>query len=97
MPNPEIVVGLEVIDDQAGVIVAEPAAVINPLALTVNVGAAVAEPNEPTLEFTVANVPAAVTFPDPLNDGEVQVRSPVIASVRPVVRVATDPVITESV
>ena len=36
-------------------------AVTNPLALTVTVALV----NVPTLEFTVANVPAAVTLPDP--------------------------------
>jgi hypothetical protein len=40
----------------AGVIVAALAAVINPLALTVKMGAAVAEPNDPTFELTVARV-----------------------------------------
>lgn len=41
------------------------AAVIRPLALTV-IFAAV---NDPTLELTVASVPAAVTFADPSKDG----------------------------
>ena len=40
----------------AGVIVVEMAAVIRPLALTVKIGAAVAEPNDPTFAFTVARV-----------------------------------------
>lgn len=86
IPYPEIVVGLLVMEDQAGVIVVLPAAVMRPLALTVKVDAAVAEPKDPTLEFTVASVPAAVTFADPSKDGEVQVKSPVMASVRPVDR-----------
>lgn len=48
------------------------AAVINPLAFTVNVGIAVEEPKEPTLELTVAKV--AATLPGP-----VAVTSPVKA------------------
>ena len=51
---------------------------------------------EPTFEFTVAKVPAAVTFPEPSNDGDVHARSPVIARVRPVasaVAVPASPVI----
>jgi hypothetical protein len=60
-----------VIDPTAGVIVVLDTAVINPLPLTVRVGDWVAVPKDPTLLFTVANVPAAVTFPDPLKVGEV--------------------------
>lgn len=41
------------------------AAVIKPFALTVMLALV----NEPTFELTVASVPAAVTLPDPLNDG----------------------------
>ena len=47
------------------------AAVIRPFALTVNEGMALDEPNAPTLLFTVARVPAAVTLLEPLNAGEV--------------------------
>lgn len=65
------------------------AAVINPLAFTVML----AFVNAPTLAFTVANVPAAVTLADPLNEGLVYARSPVIAMVRPVVSVAALPVV----
>ena len=57
------------------------AAVTRPFALTVSVL------NVPTFALTVANVPAAVTLALPLNDGLVHVKSPVIASVRPVARV----------
>ena len=39
------------------------AAVVNPFALTVTLV------NVPTLLFTVAKVPAAVTLAEPLNDG----------------------------
>lgn len=47
------------------------AAVIKPLPLTVNVGIAVEDPKVPTLLFTVARVPAAVTLPLPSKDGDV--------------------------
>jgi len=46
-------------------------AVTNPFALTVTTGIRVCEPNDPTLELTVANVPVPVTSPVPLNDPEV--------------------------
>ena len=49
VPNP-------VMEPTAGVIVVDDAAVISPLPFTVNDGDAVAEPNEPTLAFTVARV-----------------------------------------
>jgi hypothetical protein len=58
--------------------------VIRPFPFTVIVGMNEPLPNEPTEELTVASVPAAVTLPDPSNDGDVQPRSPVIAIVRPV-------------
>jgi hypothetical protein len=68
-------------------------AVTNPLAFTVTTGTAVAEPKEPTLEFTVARVDVPVTFAEPLNDADVQETSPVIPIVRPVVNVAAEPVV----
>ena len=46
-------------------------AVTSPLALTVTTGIKVCEPNDPTLELTVANVPTPVTLPVPLNEPEV--------------------------
>lgn len=49
-----------------------PAAVIRPFAFTVNVGIAVDDPYDPTLEFTVARVAAA-------EPGPVAVTSPVSA------------------
>ena len=52
--------------DHAGVIVALPAAVIKPFALTVKVGAAVALPKAPTLELTVANVRAVAPVASPV-------------------------------
>ena len=55
-----------VIEPTAGVIVVFPAAVINPLPLTVNVPACVAEPNEPTLAFTVASVKAVEPVASPV-------------------------------
>ena len=60
-----------------------------PLALTVTL----AFVNEPTLEFTVASVPVPVTFAEPLKDPLVYDKSPVIATVRPVVNVAALPVV----
>jgi hypothetical protein len=42
------------------------AAVINPLPFTVNVGLILADPNEPTFEFTVDRV--KVVFPGPIAD-----------------------------
>ena len=45
-----------VIEPTAGVIVVLPAAVMSHFPFTVKVPAAVAEPNEPTLAFTVASV-----------------------------------------
>jgi hypothetical protein len=65
------------------------AAVIKPLPLTVKDTFV----NEPTLAFTVANVPAAVTFVEPLKLGLVYDKSPVMAIVLPVVRVAAEPVV----
>ena len=65
------------------------AAVINPLPLTVKL----AFVNEPTLVFTVANVPVAVTFAEPSKLGLVYAKSPVTAIVLPVVSVAADPVV----
>ena len=59
-------------------------AVTKPLALTVTTGIAVVVPNDPTLLLTVANVPAPVTLPEPSNDAEVHVMSPVIPIVLPV-------------
>lgn len=56
------------------------AAVIKPFALTVMFALV----NDPTLPFTVAKVPAAVTFPEPSNVGDVYAKSPVIEMVRPV-------------
>lgn len=46
---------------------------------------------EPTLAFTVARVPAAVTLPVPSKLGEVYAKSPVIAIVRPVCSAAAVP------
>jgi hypothetical protein len=43
--------------------------------------------------LTVANVPVPVTFPEPLNEGEVYDKSPVIEIVRPVVKDAAEPVV----
>ena len=57
------------------------APVTKPLAFTVICGTKVEEPKVPTFEFTVANVPAAVTFPVPSNAGLVYAKSPVIAIV----------------
>lgn len=45
----------------------------------------------PTFEFTVASVPAAVTFPLPSKLGEVYARSPVIDMVRPVASLVAVP------
>ena len=64
-------------------------AVTRPLPLTVTL----AFVKDPTFELTVARVPVAVTLAEPLNDGLVYDRSPVIAMVRPVVNVAADPVV----
>ena len=64
-------------------------AVTNPLALTVTL----AFVNEPTLALTVASVPVAVTFAEPLKLGLVYAKSPVISIVLPVVRVAAEPVV----
>ena len=50
----------------AGVIVVELAAVIRPLALTVKVGAAVAEPNDPTFALTVARVKTVEPLASPV-------------------------------
>lgn len=75
-----------VIDPTAGVTVVFPAAVISPFPFTVKVPTCVAEPNDPTFAFTVASVPAAVTLPDPSNDGDVYVKSPVMDIVLPVAR-----------
>jgi hypothetical protein len=82
-----------VIDPTAGVMVTLLAAVISPFPFTVNVPVWVALPKLPTFEFTVANVPAAVTFAEPLKEGEVYAKSPVIAIVLPVVNVAAEPVV----
>ena len=60
----------------AGVIVAFDAAVINPLPLTVNCPVWVAEPNDPTLAFTVASVAATLPVPE-------AVMSPVNAVIPP--------------
>jgi len=49
--------------------------------------------NEPTLVFTVANVPAAVIFDEPSKLGLVYAKSPVMAIVLPVVNVAAEPVV----
>jgi hypothetical protein len=65
------------------------AAVINPFALTVKL----AFVNEPTLVFTVANVPDAVTLVEPLKLGLVYAKSPVIDIVLPVAKVAAEPVV----
>jgi hypothetical protein len=59
-----------VIEPTAGVIVIVEAAVIRPLPFTVNVGAAVAEPNDPTLLFTVARVVEIEVAPEPLTSPE---------------------------
>ena len=72
------------------------AAVTKPFALTVITGVAVADPNCPTLLFTVAKVIAPVTFPAPVKEADVQVPSPVIPIVLPVskaVAVAALPVV----
>ena len=71
-------------------------AVTRPLALTVTTGMADDEPYVPTFEFTVASVPAAVTFAEPLNDGLVHVTSPVMAIVRPVAKVVAVVALPES-
>ena len=65
------------------------AAVTRPFALTVTL----AFVNEPTFEFTVARVPVAITSCEPLNAGLVYERSPLIAIVRAVARVAALPVV----
>jgi hypothetical protein len=99
---PLVVIGEPEIDKNAGTVAATDvtlppagpleAAVTNPLELTVTL----AFVNEPTFAFTVAKVPAAVMLADPLNDGLVYAKSPVIAIVRPVcsvVAVAALPVV----
>jgi hypothetical protein len=66
-------VAFRVVPDKvpAGAItVLPPAAVIRPLALTVKLGMDVEDPNDPTLELTVASVVAKDPVPEP-------VRSPV--------------------
>jgi hypothetical protein len=49
--------------------------------------------NAPTFALTVASVPVPVTAAEPLNEPLVYAKSPVIAIVRPVVRVAALPVV----
>ena len=61
--------------------------VISPLAFTVIAGTCVEDPNEPTFELTVASVDVPVTSPEPSNDAEVQLTSPVMPIVLPVASV----------
>jgi hypothetical protein len=77
----------------AGVIATAVAAVARPFPLSVVWQTWEASPQAPVLALTVARVSAAVTFAEPLKDGDVHVASPVIPMVRPVVRVAALPVV----
>ncbi len=66
-------------------------AVTNPLPLTVITGTAVAEPNEPVLEFTVASVALVIAVPV-LPD---RVKSPPVTDIEPEIVEGTSEVIEE--
>jgi hypothetical protein len=72
-----------VIDPTDGVTVCEEIAVIKPFAFAVTVSEVVADPKDPTFEFTVARVKALVLFADPSKELPTLVASPVIV---PIVR-----------